>query len=195
MLIRPGSRTSPRIDVFCDASYSNDLVTGRSISGVFVFIDGSLVDWSSKHQPYVTLSSGDAEIVATCSAATHAEYWIQLVGLVFNMNPLDVECAIGTDSTTARNLLTNPVHTTVMKHIRIRQLFIRERVNAGMFTIYHLPGTDNPADMLTKPLSGATIRHLKRIMRSIHDSINLGVQSWSFTSGLSNTLSLRSCRE
>ena len=195
MLIRPGSRTSPRIDVFCDASYSNDLVTGRSISGVFVFIDGSLVDWSSKHQPYVTLSSGDAEIVATCSAATHAEYWIQLVGLVFNMNPLDVECAIGTDSTTARNLLTNPVHTTVMKHIRIRQLFIRERVNAGMFTIYHLPGTDNPADMLTKPLSGATIRHLKRIMRSIHDSISLGVQSQSFTSGLSNTLSLRSCRE
>ena len=41
-------------------------------------MDNTVLDWTSKHQPYVTLSSGDSETVAAASAATQAEYWSQL---------------------------------------------------------------------------------------------------------------------
>ncbi|XRB07630.1 hypothetical protein NFJ02_32g81810 [Pycnococcus provasolii] len=44
--------------------------------------------------------------------------------------------------------------------------YVRELVGAGRFSFYHIPGIHNPADMLTKPLDGSTIRHLKRTLRS-----------------------------
>ena len=176
-MIKPGCANGSHIDIFADSSFASDPETGRSITGIFVMVDGTIVDWSSKHQPYVTLSSGDAEVVGTCSAATHAEYWLQMIGFVRSCSPHDIQCSIGTDSTTARNLLTNPVHTTVMKHIRTRLLFVRERIEAGLYEIYHLPGIDNPADMLTKPLSAATIRHLKQCLRAVYFSLHCLVNS------------------
>ena len=61
---------------FTDASYQSDPITRRSISGHFTMVDETLLDWTSKHQPYVTLSTGEAEIVAATATATHSEYWV-----------------------------------------------------------------------------------------------------------------------
>ena len=148
---------------YTDASYASDPSTGRSISGQIVTVDNTVLDWTSKHQPYVTLSSGDSETVAAASAATQAEYWSQLFEHAFGSRPKSL---IATDSTTARNLLTNPMHTTVMKHIRTKMLYVRELIGAHRHQLFHIPGKDNPADMMTKPLDGRTIRHLKRPLRS-----------------------------
>lgn len=149
--------------VFTDASFATDPDTGRSISGSFVAIDGNILDWTSRHQPYVTLSSGDAETVAATSAATQVEYWRQLMEIPRGSPPA---AYIPTDSTTARNILSNPMHTTTMKHIRTRLLYVRELVSARHFQFFHIPGTEQPADLLTKPLDGVTLLHLLRSIRS-----------------------------
>ena len=164
IVIRPSADFyNPTILAYTDASYASDPATGRSVSGQFITVDNTILDWTSKHQPYVTLSSGDAETVAATAAATQVEYWKQLMELPCGNPPT---AYIATDSTTAQQILTNPIHTTVMKHVRTRQFYVRELVNAGRFSFFHTPGKDNPSDMLTKPLDGPTIRHLKRPLRS-----------------------------
>lgn len=40
-----------------------------------------------------------------------------------------------------------------MKHIDIRAHFIRDCVNNRLVDIHHIPGIENPADLLTKPLT------------------------------------------
>ena len=68
------------------------------------------------------------------------------------------------DSTTALRNLTNPIHTTHMKHIRTKLLYARELFAAGLIIGTHIKGTDNPADQLTKPLSRPQIDHLLFIL-------------------------------
>ena len=46
-----------------------------------------------------------------------------------------------------------------VRHLEIKQLWIQEVVGAGLVTLRHLPSAENPADLLTKPMSGD--RHLK----------------------------------
>jgi hypothetical protein len=50
-----------------------------------------------------------------------------------------------------------------MKHIDIRAHFIRDCVNRHLIKVQHIPGVDNPTDLLTKPL--AKIIHQKWLVR------------------------------
>ena len=46
----------------------------------------------------------------------------------------------------------DPQHHTRMKHIAIRYHFIRDCVPLRTLTVEHIPGLENIADLLTKPL-------------------------------------------
>ena len=46
-----------------------------------------------------------------------------------------------------------------MKHIDLRAHFIRDCVNNHLIDVHHIPGVENTADLLTKPL--AKILHAK----------------------------------
>lgn len=46
-----------------------------------------------------------------------------------------------------------------MKHIDIKAHFIRNQVNEGTINVVRIPGTENLADVFTKPLS--RVLHLK----------------------------------
>jgi hypothetical protein len=39
-----------------------------------------------------------------------------------------------------------------MKHINIQAHFICDAVNDHLIDVHHIPGAENPADLLTKPL-------------------------------------------
>ena len=151
------------LSVLVDASHASCPITGRSISGLYVTCGNCLLDWYCKHQPYTTLSSGEAETVAGATAVTHLLYWKQLFLHAFQ---LSVQTFLFSDSTTCRNILTNPIHNTSMKHIRTRLFFTREHARAGVFKLLHTPGDDNPSDALTKPLSFQRIQHLMQVLKS-----------------------------
>ena len=120
-----------------------------------------MIDWSSRHQPYVSLHSGEAEVIAGAVAAQHAMYWIQLSG---HAAPASLPVEVYVDSTTCEIFLSNPIHTTSMKHIRTKLFFARELISSGVFSLFHIPGVDNPSDMLTKPLSRLQVTHLFRML-------------------------------
>jgi hypothetical protein len=40
-----------------------------------------------------------------------------------------------------------------MKHIDIRAHFIRDCINKELIDVHHVPGSENPSDLLTKPLN------------------------------------------
>ena len=152
-----------RLRVLSDASHANDDITGRSISGIFVVVSGAILDWVSRHQPYVSLHSGEAETICASTAATHILYWQQLLEPILGYVPTS---DLLVDSTTARNTLSTPIHTSQMRHIRTKLLFTRELVRANKFTITWQAGTEHPPDMLTKPLSPSQIVSLRRELRA-----------------------------
>ena len=63
------------------------------------------------------------------------------------------------DSQSAIHLAKNPAFHTRMKHIHLKYHFVRSLIQDGLLTLQKIRGTNNPADMLTKPMVIQKLRH------------------------------------
>ena len=57
------------------------------------------------------------------------------------------------DNTSALTIARNPVHYHKTKHIDIKYHYVRHVIQEGKITVEHIPGTKQPADILTKKLN------------------------------------------
>ncbi|GKE00092.1 hypothetical protein Tco_1388075, partial [Tanacetum coccineum] len=63
------------IVAFSDSDWAKCLVTRRSVSGYYVFVNGCLVSWKSKKQFTLSKSLAEAEY-RSMTTATYAVMWI-----------------------------------------------------------------------------------------------------------------------
>ena len=94
----------------------------HSTSGFVFMYNSAAINWGSKKQVSVALSSCEAEIMAAslaASEAVHLRGFLQELGLA-GEEPLEV----GVDNTGARDIAYNPEHHQKVKHIQRRHFFI-----------------------------------------------------------------------
>jgi len=126
----------------------------KSISGFIIQCGNGPITWSSKQQVVIALSSCEAEYLA-CSHCARQIVWLRSLfsELGFpQQNPTPMYC----DNQGTVTCSHDPQSHSRMKHIDIRAHFIRDCVNRQLIDIHHIPGIDNPSDLLTKPLPRAT---------------------------------------
>ena len=134
----------------------------RSVSGYAWFYGKCLVDWGSKKQHCVALSSTEAEYVAltTCLQS----------GLALRSSITQINQSVSSPSITrcdnegAISLSSNTSHHSRAKHIDIKFHFIRSHIEQGTFEIVHVRSKDNGADILTKPLPTDAHAHLVQLL-------------------------------
>ena len=117
-----------------------------------------VVSWASKKQPIVTLSSTEAEYVATTWATCQA-VWMRRMLKDLSQNqqePTTIFC----DNNSAIVLSKNHVFHKKTKHIDIRYHFIRELVNNKEICLEFCRYEDQLADIFTKPLERDTFQYL-----------------------------------
>ena len=107
--------------------------------------------WCSKTQKSVAASVTEAEYVAL-SETSRESIWIGklVTELGYNPSSIQVRC----DNQGAICLSKNPELHQRTKHIDIRYHFIREQVESETIEVIYTPTAEQPADMLTKALSG-----------------------------------------
>ena len=115
--------------------------------------NNSLISWSSKRGTLVTLSVTEAELYALAYASTEAIYLKSFISEVLNtqLEPI----LINTDSESTWKIIKTPEeqHTQRTKHFEIQKNFIIDRIKQKYIAVKHIPGDNNPADLLTKALS------------------------------------------
>ena len=140
------------LHVHADADFAGCLYTRRSTSGGCAARGGHLLKHWSVTQKTVTLSSGEAELGGVVKAATEG---IGLQSLARDLG-LDYPLQLYADSSAAIGICRRSGVGKV-RHLAVGQLWVQERLRAGHFTLFKVCGTANPADLLTKHLSGPAI--------------------------------------
>jgi hypothetical protein len=144
---------SPIFRAFADSDWAAS-ENRKSISGYIIQCGGGPIAWSSKQQLTVAASSCEAEYVA-CAHCAREVIWLRALFGELGFTQTDASSLL-CDNKGAVACTHDPHSHSRMKHIDITEHFIRDCVNRGVIDVQHVPGIQNPADLLTKPLAKPT---------------------------------------
>jgi len=119
------------------------------------------VSWHFILHSTVILSTTEAEYIALTEAMKRA-IWLQrlLDDLRIDQDLLKINC----DSMSAIYLAKNKVSHARTKHIDVRFYFFREILDERDIELEKVHTKENPADMLTKIVSGVKFTHCKELL-------------------------------
>ena len=139
------------VSAYSDSDWAGCRRTARSTSGGALMLGHHCLRTYSVTQKFVTLSSGEAELMALVRAATEAIGMTQLAegwGLSFDARVLvDSSAAL---AVTARR------GNGKLRHVRIGHLWVQEKAADDEVQFCKVAGTLNPADLCTKHLPAPT---------------------------------------
>ena len=153
-------QTEPsRIDTFVDSDWAGCHGSRRSTSGgAMMWGRHVLKSWSST-QATIALSSAEAELYALVKGAA------QTLGMIALARDLGVSATgcISSDASAALGIVQRQC-LGKLRHIATQFLWVQEKVRNDELNIVKVPGTDNPADLLTKNVSAELVRrHTSRL--------------------------------
>ena len=156
----------PEGEGFSDSDWAGCKATMKSTSGGIVMIGCHLIKSWSSTQKSITLSSAEAELIAAVKMTAEL---IGVTQFAFDWNTflrgrfhVDSRAAIG---------IANRSGNGKMRHVKVGNLWIQEKVADGDDGMRKIYGEVNPSDVLTKGLSAEEI---KRFMDLSSQELKIG---------------------
>ncbi|KAF7760461.1 hypothetical protein Agabi119p4_11137 [Agaricus bisporus var. burnettii] len=150
-LVYRASDSQELFTTYSDASHGACKATGRATGGYVTLVSGAAVGWSSKRQPFVTLSSTEAEFVAAVEAGKEIK-WTRNILTEFGF-PLTLPSTLFVDNKSGISVAKNPEHHGRMKHLDLRFYWLREAVEEGLIDPLYVSTHEQVADILTKAVA------------------------------------------
>jgi hypothetical protein len=180
---------------YVDANLLHCMVTGRSVTGILHFLNGTPIDWYSKKMNTVETATYGAEFV---SARTCIEQLVDLRNTLRYMGvPLREKSYIFGDNESVVNSATQPYAKLHKRHNVLLFHRVQEAIASGVFVFTHIPGENNPADILSKHWGYSSVWHMLRAIMFIDgETVNApGRNDKAADDSVSiNTVQYRSCK-
>lgn len=144
-----------------DAAFADNL-DRKSSEGFLFKLYGGPLDWTAKKQKTISTSTTEAELLALSEAAKQLIWWHRLFqDICFEGASTTIDCD---NRQTVRAMVNDEAIQTRLRHIDIRNYWLRQMQQNGRIDINWIPTDSMPADGLTKPLNsdnhGRFIRQL-----------------------------------
>ena len=164
-IIRPTAKIPPRaipdLNVFVDSDWAGCPQTRRSTSGFVITLLGATINYGSRTQATIALSSAEAELYAINTGATEALHLRNLLIELLNVSKVNIK--IHTDSSSGKSMATRIGSSRKAKHIDLKHLFIQQLIQHDYVRLIKIHTNDNPADIFTKYVPTDTLqRHLQQ---------------------------------
>ena len=158
---------------YVDANLNHDVTTGKAVTAVLHFVNQTPIEWFSKKQPTVESATYGSEFVAAKQATQ------QIKGLRATLRylgvPVEGSSVLFGDNESVVKSSTVPHSLLNKRHHVLSYHTVREAIAAKILEFHHIPGTENPSDILSKHWGYAQIYHnlLKPIMFYKGDTMDL----------------------
>ncbi|KAE9354746.1 hypothetical protein PR003_g3197 [Phytophthora rubi] len=116
------------ISGYCDADWSNDPETCKSITGHVMTIAGGAVACAARRQTITAQSTAEAEYVAACEAAMEGRGIVNMLDEALHVVDMKTNLRLGVDDNAAIALAKRPTYSSKTRHIELRWLYFREQV-------------------------------------------------------------------
>ena len=118
------------------------------MTGVLHFLNGTPIDWYTRKQGTVETATYGSEFAAAKAAIQ------QIAGLRLTLQYLGVNLGeqsfLFGDNQSVVTSGSNPDSRLSKRHHALAFHYTREAIASGMVRFHHIPGTSNPADILSK---------------------------------------------
>ena len=135
-----------------DANHAGDIASRKSQMGVALFLGSCPIEATSRQQNSTAISVFESELIAASEAAmsvVHVDNCLKQLGIeVKKPIPLLI------DNQSVCDVAATGKKTHRTRHIGVRYFFIREKVEDGLIKTCKAASEDQPADGLTKVMSG-----------------------------------------
>lgn len=151
-LVRSKPRKRGTMELLVDASFSPG--DSHSISGTVILLAGCPVQWESRKQSLMALSTAEAELTALVEGLQTGRSVKALAELLLK----DVDLELYNDNRAAVVLASGSGGGWRTRHLRIRAGCLAEALKVEEVTLSHRVGTSLWADALTKGLPAQSLR-------------------------------------
>jgi hypothetical protein len=146
------------LHVYSDSDWAGCLRTRKSTSGGIATLNGAAVKTWSSTQATLATSSGEAEFYAAARAAAEG---LGIKAIMEDMG-YEVDVIVHVDSTSAKSI-SSRAGLGKVRHMEVRLLWIQEAVRNKRIQMWKIKGENNPADILTKPMSLREMRSNEKL--------------------------------
>jgi hypothetical protein len=171
-LIEP-TKESGNIMTHVDSDWAGDKITRKSCSCAVIRLDGVVLAMFVRGQKIEALSSAEAEFYAAVMGIAEALHIQQLLAWLGDPRRLEVF----SDSSAARSILAR-MGVGKVRHLQVKLLWVQRLVNSGQVLVSKVLGSDNVADIGTKPLSASVFNKHREALgfgASPEDSVIAGI--------------------
>lgn len=148
---------------YCDSDYGGCCDTRRSVTGLVVKNYSGPIVWKSTKQSVTAESTVEAEFLA-CDAVSKEVVWVKNFLEEITPNKVESPIAINCDNQGTFELIKNKQIHSRIKHMDIKYMAVRERIDNKKIILKYVPTSDNQADIFTKPLPAKQFTKLKSLL-------------------------------
>ena len=137
--------------IFVDSNHGHDLLTGKSITGVIVFVGRTPIKYFSKRQSTVQTSTFGAEFISLKRAVEEAitiRYYLRSMGVKISKPTI----VYGDNMSSIKNTI-DPGSPLKKKYLALAYHFCREHFSTGIVDIRKIDTKHNISDPFTKGLA------------------------------------------
>ena len=135
---------------YTDSDYAQDPNHRKSMTGNMTMLASCVITWKSYTQKTIATSSTEAEYMAMFDCGKQVA-WIRNMLMELGYS-LTTPTPLYADSHGAIFNASNPTQEKRTKHMDVRYHKIRKFVELMVISIFYIEGSENPADIFTKPL-------------------------------------------
>ena len=169
-MLRRCPRTSGTIEVMTDASFAAG--DGHSVTGLVILYGGAPIQWETKKQGLIALSTAEAELTSLLEGLQCGRAARSLINLIEESTVMELL----NDNRAALILASNQGGGWRTRHLRIRANCLAEAVDTKEVDLQHRVGTKLWANSLTKVLAAPSLQRFKEGigLRSSSDEVLVG---------------------